>query len=410
MCIDLGADDAGFVEIGREEIAGQREDILKFFPAAKTLIGFVCRMNRENLRSPARSMANLELANTGNRTDSVACSIVRRLERMGVRAVSPAMGFPMEADRWPGKMQVLSHKPIAVAAGLGKMGLHRNVIHPVFGSFVLLGTVVMDAEVDIYNRPLEYTPCLNCKLCSMACPTGAISPDGFYNPVNCLTHTYRDLIGGFTDWVENVVDSKNSYDYRRRVSDAETISMWQSLAVSSCYKSVYCMAVCPAGEDVIEPFIENRKKYIDDVVRPLQGREETVYVLRGSDAEDYVAKTFPHKKIKRVGNGIRPYSIEVFLGFLPVAFQRNKSDGLNATYHFTFYGDKVEEATIVIGNKAITVTHGHTGTRDVHVRADEKAWLRMLRKESPMVKEIIFRRIRVRGPIKLLRAFGNCFA
>ena len=43
---------------------------------------------------------------------------------------------------------MVSHKPIAVAAGLGKMGLHRNVIHPVFGSFVLLNTVLIEAEVD----------------------------------------------------------------------------------------------------------------------------------------------------------------------------------------------------------------------------------------------------------------------
>lgn len=48
-------------------------------------------------------------------------------------------------------MQVISHKPIAEAAGLGKMGLHRNVIHPVFGSFILLNTVLIDVEIDEYS-------------------------------------------------------------------------------------------------------------------------------------------------------------------------------------------------------------------------------------------------------------------
>ena len=36
--------------------------------------------------------------------------------------------------------------PVAVEAGLGRMGIHRNVIHPRFGNFVLLGTVVIDAR------------------------------------------------------------------------------------------------------------------------------------------------------------------------------------------------------------------------------------------------------------------------
>ena len=40
------------------------------------------------------------------------------------------MGFPMEMDRFPGKIWVVSHKRVAVAAGLGRMGIHRNVIHP----------------------------------------------------------------------------------------------------------------------------------------------------------------------------------------------------------------------------------------------------------------------------------------
>jgi epoxyqueuosine reductase QueG len=39
------------------------------------------------------------------------------------------MGFPMEMSNFPGKVWVVSHKPVAVAAGLGQMGLHRNVIH-----------------------------------------------------------------------------------------------------------------------------------------------------------------------------------------------------------------------------------------------------------------------------------------
>jgi len=410
MCLDLGADDVGIVEIDRPSLAGERDDILALFPWTKSLVSFVGRINRENLRSPARSIASLELQQVEERLNHIARALAAAFERKGIRATTPAVGFPMETDRWLGKMHVVSHKPVAAAAGLGMMGLHRNVIHPVFGSFVLLNTVLIDAEVDEYSSPLDYNPCLECKLCSAACPTGAIGRDGVFNSINCLTHTYRELIGGFTDWVENVADSKNSIDYRSRVSDAETVSRWQSLAYGPCYKSVYCMAVCPAGDEVIPQYLADKKKFIEDVVKPLQQKTETVYVLPGSDAESHVLKTFPHKKLKRVGNGIRVPSVAAFLESMPRAFQRHNSAGLDATYHFSFTGNEQVEATVIIKDKTINVQRGHPGIPDVQVNADAKTWLRMLHKETSIIKEIIFRRIRVKGQMKLFKAFGRCFA
>ena len=147
LCLDCGADDAGLVEISRPALDDQREDIFRYFPPTKTLLSFVCRMNREPIRSTARSVANLEFHHTGDHVNEIARQIVATLERQGVRALNPAMGFPMEMDRFPGgKIWVVSHKPVAVAAGLGHMGIHRNVIHPRFGNFILLGTVLMCAS------------------------------------------------------------------------------------------------------------------------------------------------------------------------------------------------------------------------------------------------------------------------
>ena len=411
MCLEAGVDDVGFVEITRPTLDDQKTAILNVFPWTRTLVSFAGRINRENLRSPARSIASLELHQTEERLIHAARTLATALERKGVRASTPAPGFPMEADLWgSGTMHVISHKPIAVAAGLGKMGLHRNVIHPVFGSFVLLNTILIDAEVDECDTPLDFNPCLDCKLCAAACPTGAIGPDGFFHPVNCLTHTYRELLGGFTAWVENIADSKSSIDYRTRTSDAETVSMWQSLAYGPCYKSVYCMAVCPAGDEVIPQYLEDKKAFIEDVVKPFQQKAETVYVLPGSDAESHVLRAFPHKRVKRVGNGISPPSVAFFLASMPIAFQRHQADGLNATYHFTFSGSEEAEATVVIKDKSIKIEKGHAGVPDVCVHADAKTWLRVLHKETSMIKQIVLRKIRVKGPLNLFKAFGKCFA
>jgi ferredoxin len=319
------------------------------------------------------------------------------------------MGFPMEMDRFPGKIWVVSHKPIAVEAGLGQMGIHRNVIHPKFGSFVLLGTIVIDAEVSAYTSPIAYNPCLECKLCVAACPTGAIAPDGHFNFSACYTHNYREFMGGFTEWVERIADSPNAISYRRKLTDAESASLWQSLSFGANSKAAYCLAVCPAGDDVVAPFRLNRKMFTADIVKPLQAKEETVYVVPGSDAEAYVVKRFPHKQIKHVANSLRPRSIQGFLDGLALVFQGNQSENLNATYHFSFTGEESRQATVVIRNMKLAVRDGHMGQADLRITADSRTWLGFLAKDRGLLLAFLTRRIRLKGSPRLLLVFGKCF-
>jgi epoxyqueuosine reductase QueG len=409
LALEAGADDVGLVGIDNPTLDDQRDDILQAFPRTKTLISFVVRMNREPIRSPARSAANLEFHHTGDEVNEIGRKLVRRLEERGIKALNPAMGFPMEMDKFPSKIWVVSHKPVAVAAGLGHMGIHRNVIHPKFGNFILLGTVLVDSEVAEYGQPIDYNPCLECKLCVAACPVGAISPTGDFNFSACYTHNYREFMGGFTDWTEQVVESKNAVDYRRRVSDSESASLWQSLSFGANYKAAYCLSVCPAGEDVIGPYLADKQTHLKENVRPLQEKEETIFVLKNSDAEGHVAKRFPHKRIKHVGNSLRPRTIDGFLKGVSLVFQPSKSAGVNATFHFTFTGDEQRQATIVIRDKKIAVNNGHVGQPDLHVTADSKTWLGFLKKEKSVVWALLRRRIRLQGPLKLLVAFGKCF-
>ncbi len=75
-------------------------------------------LNRENVRSPARSVANVEFHHAGDEIDNIARKVVRELESRGVRALNPALGFPMEAQDFPEKCWIISHKPIAVEESL----------------------------------------------------------------------------------------------------------------------------------------------------------------------------------------------------------------------------------------------------------------------------------------------------
>lgn len=404
-----GADDVGIVELERPALAGEVSHIRSVFPMARTLVGLACRMNREPIRSPARSISNLEFHHVGDKVNEVAREMVAALDRRGIRALNPAMGFPMEMDQFPGRVWIISHKKVAVEAGLGMMGIHRNVIHPRFGNFILLGTIVLESEVSHHDQPITYNPCLECNLCVAACPVGAISADGHFDFLACYTHNYREFMGGFTDWVGHVAESRSAQDYRRRVSDSESASMWQSLSFGANYKAAYCLAVCPAGEDVIGPFLAGRRQHADAVLRPLQEKHEPVYVVPGSDAEDHVRRRFPHKRLRKVNGSLRPRSVQAFLEALPHVFQRSHGAGWSATYHFLFTGTEAVEATVRIQDRTLTVEPGVSGACDLQIIADSQAWLGFLAKERNLAWEFLRGRIKLKGNPKWLLKFGKCF-
>ena len=185
--------------------------------------------------------------------------------------------------------------------------------------------------------------------------------------------------------------------------------MWQSLSFGPNYKAAYCLAVCPAGEDVIGPFLADTAGLPAGGRRPLQEKEETVYVVPGSDAEEHVPGGSRTRRLKRVGNGLRPRSIRSFLSGLPHVFQRQASEGLNAAYHFTFTGEEPAEATVVIRDETMQVEQGHVGKADLRVTADSETWLGFLAKERSLAWALLRRRIRIKGSPRLLVAFGKCF-
>ncbi|MBI3415553.1 MAG: SCP2 sterol-binding domain-containing protein [Verrucomicrobia bacterium] len=410
LCLEAGADDVGFVELERPALTEERPHIQRAFPPTRSLISFVLRMNRDNVRSPARSVANSEFHHTGDEVNDVARSIVAALERAGIRALNPPMGFPMEADRWmTERMWVVAHKPVAVAAGLGHMGIHRNVIHPRFGNFILLGTILVGAEVSAYSQELDYNPCLECKLCVAACPVGAIGADGAFNFSSCYTHNYREFMGGFADWVETVADSRDGKDYRRRVKESESVSVWQSLSFGPNYKAAYCMAVCPAGEDVIGPYLTSKKDFADEVMRPLQAKREPLYVIPGSDAEAHAKKRYPHKTVRHVRGSLRPRTIAALLQGMPQTFQRHAAGKLDAIYHFVFSGSEQVEATVTIRAGKLTIAKGLLGEPNIKVVADAETWLGFLAGERNLLWALLTRRVRLQGNPWWLLALKRCF-
>ncbi|MEM9950111.1 MAG: SCP2 sterol-binding domain-containing protein [Chloroflexota bacterium] len=410
LVLGAGADDCGFVSIDRPELDDQRDDLLQIMPTVKTVIPYVVRMNKEAIRTPLRSFSNHEFHTSGDDVNEIGRRIAQNLTAEGVRALNPPLAFPMEVSNFPDeKSWKISFKPLAEAAGLGKMGIHRNVIHPKFGNFILLGAVLIASDVSEQTIPIDYNPCFECKLCVSACPVGAIGSDGWFDFNACFTHNYREFLGGFSAWVDAVADSNSAQAYRQQFNAGETVSMWQSLAFGPNYKAAYCMSVCPAGEDVIGEYLSDKGGFVSNIVKPLQKKEETIYVTKGSDAETFVEKRYPHKTIKHVKNGTSVTTIRGFVNNFTHFFQRGKSQGLNAVYHFQFTGDTPIDITVTIRDQTITKEKGLVGKADLTMVADGEAWVRFLNHKMTGAFAFVTRKIRIQGDPRLLVAFGNCF-
>jgi epoxyqueuosine reductase QueG len=409
MAIAAGADDAGIVDLERDAMAGYRQDLLEAMPATKSVLILIFRVNQNHLRSLAHSVADYEFKQIWTEANHITRQLATQLQQTGIKALNMPSGFPYEAKRWPGKMWLTCDKVFAVEAGLGHMGYNRLLLHPTHGAGAILATILLAGSCDQYDQPLDFNPCIECGLCIKVCPVGAVKKTDAFDFMACYSHNYRERLGGFQNWVEQVVDSRGHADYRRRVSDKETISIWQHLAIGAQTLCDRCMAVCPAGETAIGEYLDDRKTYTNHYLKRFRNLSETIYVVKGSDAEDHVRSNFPAKQVKHISNGIRPFSAAMFLESLPLVFQPGQSEGLEAVYHFTFSGDENLEGTVTILDKILTVQDGLEGRADLHVTADSKTWIKFLAKEINLVKALVTRKIKIKGSPKLMMAFAKCF-
>jgi len=63
----------------------------------------------------------------------------------------------------------------AARSGLGWIGKNTNLISKELGSFVFIGELILDLELNDSNLPIK-DYCGNCTKCIEACPTGALKP------------------------------------------------------------------------------------------------------------------------------------------------------------------------------------------------------------------------------------------
>ncbi len=101
--------------------------------------------------------------------DRLALDIATLIQNLGAQALPVAASQLVD---WQNQRGHLSHKRIAVGAGLGWLGRNNLLVTPQHGAQVRLVTLLTDLELEP-DRPLE-RGCGTCRACIPACPAKAI--------------------------------------------------------------------------------------------------------------------------------------------------------------------------------------------------------------------------------------------
>ena len=180
----------------------QRSDPRRIFPRAKSVI--VLALNyytpHQHSVSTGSGSARINHATNDNRTTASAQSTGKISRYAWGDDYHTVVGDKLRdllawiKGEWPdveGKVcvdiQPMMDKAWAVRAGLGWMGKHTNVITPEFGSWVFIGELLLNIELDYDDREIA-DQCGSCTLCLDACPTNAIVEPYLLDANLCISH------------------------------------------------------------------------------------------------------------------------------------------------------------------------------------------------------------------------------
>lgn len=99
----------------------------------------------------------------------------------------PGVGAKICVDTTP-----MMEKAWAVRAGLGWIGKSSNLITKDHGSWVFLGEMLLDIELD-YDSDVIEDHCGTCTACLDACPTGAIAEPYVVDSTRCISYATIEL-------------------------------------------------------------------------------------------------------------------------------------------------------------------------------------------------------------------------
>lgn len=179
----------------------KRVDPRELVPGAKTVISFLFNYHQEANPRPKDTLKVASYA-FGRDYHKVLKKKLKVLFKE-VEAINGSINGRFFTDSAP-----VMERQWAAKSGLGWQGKHTLLIHPKKGSWFMLAEIISDLDLPA-DSPMD-VHCGTCTRCIDACPTGAISPQGYLMDgskcISYLTIESKDAIperfeGQLQDWV-----------------------------------------------------------------------------------------------------------------------------------------------------------------------------------------------------------------
>lgn len=167
----------------------------------------------------------------------------------------------------------LVDRELAKKAGIGYYGKNCSIINDEFGSFIFLGYILTDLELE-EEEPVE-EKCGDCNLCIESCPTKALYEPYRLNPNRCISF---------------LTQTKGSIDEELKVKMGRSI-----------YGCDICQSVCPKNKSV-------RKSTHEEFI-PIKTHLDLEEILKISNRE--FKRKYGHMSFSWRGKGIIKRNAEI---------------------------------------------------------------------------------------------------
>lgn len=244
-------------------IAGAQDLILAYpprpataiMPSARSVIVMAVAHSLGAVCSPDIMLWTRNKMQTSRLLDETAEKMGRMLERAGFLSLPISADKPVEIykhDPKTGKqfrqtrtVGFLSFKHAAVSCGMGEIGKNNLLLTPAFGPHQRLCAVITEAE--LAPDPMrEFHLCTGCGKCIDACPSGALTKDG-YDVDPCFVYWslgFKRLPpAGLREWPGYI------RMIRRHLKQRDFLVESGQTYITDVDFCIECMRACPVGEN-----------------------------------------------------------------------------------------------------------------------------------------------------------------
>ncbi len=184
-------------------LQSERLDPAVLFPGAKSIIvlGFNYFQNNKSNTNISKQY-NVASYARGEDYHLVIRKILKRL-RAFIKEIDNSINGRICVDTAP-----FMDKYWAQEAGLGWIGKHTNLVSRQYGSWLLLGSLIVNTEFDQYDK-LHKNHCGKCIACLKSCPTKAIPKPNILDATKCIS--YWTIESKSSHFPENIAKKLNRW-------------------------------------------------------------------------------------------------------------------------------------------------------------------------------------------------------